>query len=63
MNATHSFSVPDLARILGLSEGDTVQEIGWDEDCDSSLSEAVEDIIDAELFDEDSTEICTAVLL
>lgn len=51
------------ARRLGLSQGMTVQEVGWDEDCYSELSEAIEDIIDDELLDEDTDEICDVVLL
>ncbi len=48
---------------LGLTEGMLVQEVGWDEDCDSTLSEAIEDIIGAELLDEETDEICDVVLL
>src|SRR5699024_3833632 len=39
----------EYAQVLGIREGMTVQEVGWDEDCDSSISEAVEDIIGEEL--------------
>lgn len=53
----------DHARRLGVAPGMTVQEVGWDEDCYSELSEAVEDIIGEELFDEDTDEICDVVLL
>lgn len=51
------------ATRLGLSEGMLVQEVGWDEDCDSALSEAIEDIIGSDLLDEDTDEICDVVLL
>lgn len=40
-----------------------VQEVGWDEDCDSALSEAIEDIVGSDLLDEDTDEICDVVLL
>ena len=40
-----------------------VQEIGWDEDADSSISEAIEDAIGAMLLDEDTLEPCDLVLL
>ncbi len=52
-----------IASRLGLSEGMLVQEVGWDEDCDSALSEAIEDIIGSDLLDEDTDEICDVVLL
>lgn len=51
------------AQLLGLKPGQTVQEIGWDEDCDSSISEAIEDIIGDELLDEDTDDICDTVLM
>ncbi|AKK06578.1 putative DUF3052 family protein [Corynebacterium mustelae] len=52
-----------LAARLGIKDGISVQEVGWDDDCDSSLSEAIEDIIGSELLDEDTDEICDVVLL
>jgi hypothetical protein len=52
-----------IASRLGLSEGMLVQEVGWDEDCDSALSEAIEDIVGSDLLDEDTDEICDVVLL
>lgn len=48
---------------LGVTADMTVQEVGWDEDCDSSISEALEDIIGEELLDEDTDEACDVVLL
>lgn len=53
----------EYAQVLGIQAGMTVQEIGWDEDCDSSISEAVEDVIGEELLDEDTDELCDVVLL
>lgn len=53
----------DLAHRLGVREGLLVQEVGWDEDADSSISEAIEDIIGSELLDEDTDEACDIVLL
>ena len=35
--------VQDYAKTLGIKAGHTVQEVGWDDDCDSAISEAVED--------------------
>ena len=40
-----------IAARLGVSHGLIVQEVGWDEDCDSTLSEAIEDAIGSELLD------------
>lgn len=51
------------AARFGVAEGDVVQEIGWDEDADSAISEAIEDAIGAALLDEDSDEICDVILL
>ena len=55
--------VQDYAKTLGIKAGHTVQEVGWDDDCDSAISEAVEDAIGADLLDEDSYELCDVVLL
>ena len=44
--------VQDYAKTLGIKAGHTVQEVGWDDDCDSAISEAVEDAIGADLVDE-----------
>ena len=32
----------DYAQTLGVTSGMTVLEVGWDDDCDSSISEAIE---------------------
>lgn len=58
-----STGVDTYATRLGVGPDDVVQEIGWDDDADSSLSEAIEDAIGAELLDEDSAEPCDTVLL
>ena len=55
--------VQDYAKTLGIKAGHTVQEVGWDDVCDSAISEAVEDAIGADLLDEDSYELCDVVLL
>ncbi|WP_322097597.1 DUF3052 domain-containing protein [Nakamurella alba] len=52
-----------VAARLGLSQGDTVGEIGYDEDVDHDLREAVEDLIGSELLDEDTDEVLDAVLV
>ncbi|QYH19436.1 DUF3052 domain-containing protein [Corynebacterium aquatimens] len=51
------------AARLGVKHGDIVQEIGWDEDADSAISEAIEDAIGEPLLEEDSTELCDVILL
>lgn len=52
-----------VAAQLELAEGALVQEVGWDSDCDESISEAVEDAIGSEMLDEDTDEVVDAVLL
>lgn len=47
---------------FGLQTGMTVQELGWDEDVDDALRQAVMDAIDADLI-EDAVEAVDAVLL
>ncbi len=37
---------------LGLTSGQVVQELGWDEDADENVRIMVEDAIDGELFEE-----------
>ncbi len=53
----------DYAQLLGISSGHTVQEVGWDDDCDSLISESVEDVIGEELLDDETDELCDVVLL
>lgn len=53
----------DYAQRLGIEPGQIVQEVGWDSDSDSSISESIEDVIGEELLDEDTDEICDTVLL
>lgn len=60
MSAT---GVDTYALRLGVGSGDVVQEIGWDDDADSAISEAIEDAIGAELLDEDADDPCDTILL
>ena len=53
---------PSRAAALGLSPGQAVQELGWDDDVDEALREAVMDAIDADLLYE-SNEAVDVVLL
>ena len=52
-----------LVARLGLQQGHTVQEFGWDDDVDEAVRVAIQDTIDAELVDEDSDDVADAVLL
>lgn len=61
--AVNNENAQDNVQRLGLQSDMIVQELGWDEDCDSSLSEAVEDFIGEELVDFDTDELVDAVLL
>lgn len=56
-------STLDYVKLLEIKPDNVVQEIGWDEDCDSTISEAIEDAIGEALLEEDTDEICDAVLL
>lgn len=53
----------NVAARLGLSAGDVVGEIGYDSDVDEGLRDAVIDIIDSDLLDEDADDVLDAVLL
>ena len=52
-----------LAARLALQQGQVVQEIGWDEDCDEALRVAVEQVIGSSLVDEDYDDVVDAVVL
>ena len=52
-----------VAVRLGLKAGDVVGEIGYDDDVDDDLREAVEAIIGTELLDEDADDVLDAVIL
>ena len=52
-----------LAERLGIEPGMVVQEIGYDEDTDDELRDAIEARAGNELVDEDSDEVVDVVLL
>ena len=56
-------SAPNMASRLGLEAGWVVQEIGYDEDCDDTLRDAIREITGEEFVDEDTDEVVDAVLL
>ncbi|AGP30504.1 DUF3052 domain-containing protein [Corynebacterium terpenotabidum] len=53
----------EWAELMDVTEGQIVQEIGWDEDADSGISESLEDVIGLQLLDEDTDEMVDVVLL
>jgi hypothetical protein len=54
---------PDIAGKLGVEPGMVVQEIGWDEDVDETVRDAVEERAGDELLDEDAVEVVDLVLM
>src|SRR5215469_11680182 len=54
---------PGLAERLGIKPGQVVQEIGYADDCDEALREAIVQQKDVELVDEDYGDVVDAVLL
>jgi hypothetical protein len=51
------------AARLGLKAGNTVGESGYDDDVDHDLRDAIADLIESELLDDDADEVLDAVLL
>ena len=56
-------SSSSLSEVLNFTSGQIVQEIGYDDDVDLELRDAIEDLIGGELEDEDTQEIVDAVVL
>jgi hypothetical protein len=52
-----------VAERLGITPGMVVMEIGYDEDCDDDVRDAVVDRSGSDLVDEDSDEVVDVVLL
>jgi hypothetical protein len=52
-----------LASKLGITAGQVVQEIGYDEDCDADLRAGVVAVAGAELVDDDYDDVVDVVLL
>ena len=55
--------VPNIASRLGLEAGWIVQEIGYDDDCDDNLRDAIRAITGEEFVDEETDEVVDVVLL
>ena len=53
----------DLAGRLGIKPGQVVQEIGYDDDCDDELRDAIAAGENVELVDEDYDDVVDVVLL
>ncbi len=53
----------DIAGKLGVEPGMVVQEIGWDEDVDESVRDAVEERCGDDLLDEDAVDVVDLVLM
>jgi DUF3052 family protein len=53
----------DIAGKLGVEPGMVVQELGWDEDVDEAVRDAVEERAGDELLDEDAVEVVDLVLM
>jgi hypothetical protein len=52
-----------LAEQLGIKPGQVVQEIGYDDDCDERLRDAVAGVESVELVDEDYEDVVDVVML
>jgi hypothetical protein len=53
----------DVARRLGFTPGQVVQELGYDEDCDDDLRAAIEELTGNDLVDDDYDDVVDVVLL
>ncbi|MFG2646752.1 DUF3052 domain-containing protein [Streptomyces sp. NPDC048436] len=61
--ADHAEERTNPAARLGFQPKQVVQEIGYDDDVDQELREAIEDVIGSELVDEDYDDTADAVVL
>lgn len=52
-----------MAARLGFESGTVVQELGYDDDCDDALRDAIQDITGEEFVGEDTDDVVDAVLL
>ena len=52
-----------MAARLGIKPGMVVQELGWDEDADEDLRDAIVDLSGGEMVDEDTDEVADVVIL
>jgi hypothetical protein len=61
--ADHAEERTNPAVRLGFQPEQVVQEIGYDDDVDQELREAIQDVIGSELVDEDYDDVADAVVL
>ncbi|MDX6361982.1 DUF3052 domain-containing protein [Streptomyces sp. NPDC058274] len=61
--ADHAEERTNPAARLGFQPEQVVQEIGYDEDVDQELREAIEEVIGTELVDEEYDDVADAVVL
>ena len=56
---------PEVATAirLGITEGMTVAEVGWDDDCDELLRQAVEDLAGSPLVGDDHDDVIDVVMV
>src|SRR3712207_3340040 len=52
-----------MAARLGIKPGMVVQELGWDEDADEDLRDAIIEVSGGEMVDEDTDEVADVVVL
>jgi hypothetical protein len=52
-----------MAARLGIKPGMVVQELGWDEDADEDLRDAIVEAAGSEMVDEDTDEVADIVIL
>lgn len=63
MSATADHAETNLAVRLGFQPNQVVQEIGYDDDVDMELREAIEEAIGSDLVDEEYDDVADAVVL
>jgi hypothetical protein len=61
--ADHAEGQRTMAQRLGLEPGQVVQELGFDDDCDTQLRESIVALTGNDLVDEDYQDVADVVLL
>lgn len=54
---------PNYPQMLGIDTDTVVQEVGWDDDADDALRDAIESVTGGEMEDIDTDEVIDVVLL
>ena len=63
MSPAEASGAHNLAEVFDFKVGQIVQEFGYDDDVDLDVRDALEDMIDADLEDEDSQDIMDGVIV